>query len=59
MYKIARNTMHLEKFPIVFGWHLIDMNTPLRKEEGFLSPLFKKGRISHLYKTLVQEEYSN
>jgi hypothetical protein len=51
--------MYLEKFPIVFGWHLIDMNTPFRKEEGFLSPVFRKGRISHLYKTLVQEKYYN
>jgi hypothetical protein len=51
--------MHLEKIPIVFGWHFVDTNTPFKKEEGFLSPIFRKGRISHLYKTLVQEKYYN
>jgi hypothetical protein len=49
----------LGEISYLFGWHLIDMNNPLRKEEGFLSPLCKKGRISHLYKALVQEKYSN
>jgi hypothetical protein len=51
--------MYLEKFPIVFGWYLINMNTPFRKEEGFQSLVFRKGRISQLYKTMVQEKYSN